>query len=58
LIAESKIAIQEVLPQDRIDELENLFTNYNGESLTELKEKASNDLTWDELKLYKATLTN
>lgn len=58
LIAESKIAIQEVLPQDRIDELEILFTNYNGESLTELKEKASNDVTWDELKLYKATLTN
>ena len=32
------------------------FDEYDGESLSELKEKAGDDFTWEELKLYRASL--
>jgi hypothetical protein len=39
----------------RIHELANLFEGYEGTSLTPLKEKLGNKVTWDELKLYQAS---
>lgn len=56
LIQSGQIAITDVLPEDKIKELANAFDGYTEESLNGLKEKYGNKFTWDELKLFKATL--
>jgi len=56
LIASRTIAISNVLPEDKIQELAEAFKEYNEESLTPLKEKTGNQFTWDELKWFKASL--
>ncbi len=56
LIASETIKISDVLPQDKIDELANAFKGYKEETLNGLKEKYGDKFTWDELKLYKASL--
>lgn len=56
LIEIKAISISEVLPEDRIQELAKIFEGFEGESLTPLKEKYGNEFTWDELKVFKATL--
>jgi hypothetical protein len=40
---------------ERISQLEDLFSGYEGTSLKPLKERAGTDFTWDELKLYQAS---
>ena len=57
LIEAETIAIQEVLPEDKISELALAFKDYNEDSLNPLKEKYGNTFTWDELRLFKAALT-
>lgn len=57
LIETETIAIQDVLPEDKISELALAFKDYNEDSLNPLKEKYGNTFTWDELKLFKAALT-
>jgi len=56
LIASETIKISDVLPEDKIDELANAFKGYKEETLNGLKEKYGDKFTWDELKLYKASL--
>jgi DNA-binding MarR family transcriptional regulator len=56
LIELGSIAISEVLPNERIQELETIFKGYTEESLSALKEKHGDAFTWDELKLFKASL--
>lgn len=56
LIEAKSIAINEVLPEDRIRELAEIFVGFTGDSVTELKEKHGEKFTWDELKMYKASL--
>lgn len=56
LIRLEKLALDEVLEQDRINALSDIFDQYDGMSLTPLKEKVGNDFTWEELKLYQASL--
>lgn len=53
LIQEQFIELEDVLPKDRILELAELFENYEGESLTELKQTAGDTFTYEELRLYK-----
>jgi hypothetical protein len=38
----------------RIQELASMFDGYEGTSLSPLKEKLGNKVTWEELKLYQA----
>ncbi len=56
LIQSGQVAITDILPQDKIEELSKAFEGYTEESLNGLKEKYGNKFTWDELKLFKATL--
>ncbi|TGD58635.1 helix-turn-helix domain-containing protein [Flavobacterium humi] len=56
LIEAGKIAIADVLPEDKIIELRNVFNNYTEETLNPLKEKYGDKFTWDELKMFRASL--
>ncbi|PRZ26231.1 helix-turn-helix domain-containing protein [Flavobacterium granuli] len=56
LIQSKKIAIRDVLPQDKIVELSEAFRYYKEESLTPLKEQLGEKYTWDELRMFKASL--
>lgn len=56
LIEIKAVSISEILPEDRIHELVKIFEGFDGESLTPLKEKYGNQVTWDELKVFNATL--
>ena len=56
LIETETISINDVLPQDRIQELAKIFKGFKGDTVGELKEKYGDKFTWDELKLFKASL--
>ena len=56
LIRLEKLELDEVLERDRINELSDIFDEYDGMSLTPLKEKVGEDFSWEELKLYQASL--
>ena len=55
LIRMEKIAITDVMSPKRINELANMFEGFEGTSLSPLKEKLGNKVTWDELKMYQAS---
>lgn len=55
LIKAEKMELHEVMDENRISQLEDYFRNYEGASLSPLKEKLGNKVTWDELKLYQAS---
>lgn len=56
LIEAKSIKISEVLPEDKIVELAEAFKGFEGNSVTELKEKYGEKFSWDELKMFKASL--
>lgn len=56
LIAAKQVEISDLLPPEKISELEKAFKGYTNDSLNELKEKYDNQFTWDELKMFKASL--
>lgn len=56
LIEAKSIKISEVLPEDIIVELAEAFKGFEGNSVTELKEKYGEKFSWDELKMFKASL--
>lgn len=56
LIQQEKIALTEVLPQDKIDELAVVFQEFGELSTSEIKEKTQDKHSWEELKLYRATI--
>lgn len=56
LIKEEVIEIDNILPAEKIEALAAIFEGYEEESLTPLKEKHGDAFTWDELKLYRASL--
>ena len=56
LIHERKIDLSDILPNERILEIAKVFEGYDEESLSKLKENVGEKFTWDELKLYKASL--
>jgi nucleoside-triphosphatase THEP1 len=56
LIAEEKIAMEEVLTDDKIKALSKLFEGFEGGGLAELKEKAREDFSYGELKIFKASI--
>jgi hypothetical protein len=45
-----------VLPYDKILALREAFQFYDEESLSPLKEKYGEEFTWDELKMFKASI--
>lgn len=56
LIQMEIVDISNILTQDRIDLLKTVFKDYSDQSLSELKEKHGESITWDELRLFKATI--
>jgi len=56
LIQAKKIEISDVLPYDKILALRDAFQFYQEESLNGLKEKHGDEFTWDELKMFKASI--
>jgi uncharacterized protein YpbB len=56
LIQSKKVVIRDVLPQDKIEELTEAFRYYKEESLNGLKEQHGDKFSWDELRMYKASL--
>ncbi len=56
LIETETISISDVLPEKRIQELIKIFKGFKGDTVGELKEKYGDKFTWDELKLFKASL--
>ncbi|MFT5754027.1 MAG: hypothetical protein ACI924_001254 [Flavobacterium sp.] len=56
LIQQEYIAVEDVLSSEKIKQLQVLFKYFKGESLSELKETVGDRYSWEELKLYKASL--
>ncbi len=56
LIESETVLITDVLPEEKIAELENAFKGYTSETLHGLKELHGDKFTWDELKMFKASL--
>ncbi|GEC79090.1 helix-turn-helix domain-containing protein [Flavobacterium aquatile] len=56
LIQDKAVTINEILPEDKIEELQKLFYGYKEESLTPLKEQVGDAFSWEELRMFKASL--
>ncbi len=56
LIHSNLVQITDLLSQEKIEELKQVFSTYNGENLSEIKENQGDKFTWEELKLFKAHL--
>jgi hypothetical protein len=56
LIESETISITDVLPEEKIQELAKAFKGYKEETLNGLKEQYGDKFTWDELKMFKASL--
>ncbi|MCC5923520.1 MAG: helix-turn-helix domain-containing protein [Crocinitomicaceae bacterium] len=54
LITQEKISIGQVMSQERYNEIKISLLNFQGETLTEMKECLGQDFTWEEIKLYRA----
>lgn len=58
LIQMEIVQLSDILPKDKISDLRAAFKAFKGESLGDLKEIHGDKFSWDELKLYKASLNN
>ncbi|TRX37820.1 AAA family ATPase [Flavobacterium sp. ZT3R18] len=56
LIQSKVITINEVLPADKVTALTEAFAGYKEESVSPLKEKYGDKFTWEELRMFKASL--
>jgi uncharacterized protein YpbB len=56
LIETETISINDVLPEEKILELAKAFKGYKEETLNGLKEQYGDKFTWEELKMFKASL--
>jgi hypothetical protein len=56
LLKAEKIEINQLLSSEKLKELEEAFKDFNGESVTHLKEKYGDKFSWDELRLYRMSL--
>ena len=56
LLKTEKIDLKDVMDSKRINQLYDVFEEYKGGSMTHLKDKVGEKYTWDELKLYQASL--
>ena len=56
LIQEKKVDIKDILPKDKIGTLTKAFKNHTEDSLTSMKEQLGEEFSWDELRMFKASL--
>lgn len=57
LIEDQLISIESVLPEDRIQQLAKAFNGHEKDTLQSIKERHDEQFSWDDLKLYKASLS-
>ena len=58
-VEEGKIAVTELLPIDKLSQLEEIFPIISREeTLTSLKEQVGDSYSWEELRLFRAYLIN
>lgn len=56
LIQDKAVNISDVLPDDKIEALQKVFQGYKEESLNPLKEQVGDAFSWEELRMFKASL--
>ncbi|MEY3499544.1 MAG: hypothetical protein RL308_1213 [Bacteroidota bacterium] len=56
LIEAEQVQLSDVLPKDKIEALSKVFKGFKGESLAELMEKHGDKFTWNEMRMYKASV--
>jgi uncharacterized protein YpbB len=56
LIVAQTIKIEDVLPEDKIRDLTEAFKGYKEETVSPLKEKYGDQFSWEELRMFKASL--
>ncbi|MDX2359275.1 MAG: AAA family ATPase [Crocinitomicaceae bacterium] len=56
LIQQEKLELRQVMESQMINALFDVFEEYEGGSLSDLKKQVGSKFTWDELKLYQASL--
>ncbi|MDD2982705.1 MAG: helix-turn-helix domain-containing protein [Crocinitomicaceae bacterium] len=56
LIQQEKLELKELLSFERIDQLKSAFDGFDGGSVTPIKEKYGDEFTWEELRMYRASL--
>ena len=56
LIESEQVQLSAILPEDKIDALSKVFKGFKGESLAELMEKYGDKFTWNEMRMYKASI--
>lgn len=56
LIQEEKIQLNHLFSDEKIEELAQVFQTFENESISAIKEKNGDRFSWDELKLFKASL--
>ena len=58
LIQAQTIKLSEVMPEDRIEEIKEIFKeNEEEKTISEIKEKYGDRFSWEELRLYKASIS-
>jgi len=56
LIQDKAVSINDIMPEDKIEILSKAFYGYKEESLTPMKEQLGDDFSWEELRMFKASL--
>ena len=56
LIQDKAVSINDIMPEDKIDILNKAFYGYKEESLAPLKEQVGDAFSWEELRMFKASL--
>lgn len=56
LLTQEKVELKSILPEEKIERLKTLFEGWEGQVLSEIKEKCGEEFSWDELRLYRAHL--
>jgi uncharacterized protein YpbB len=56
LIESGQVQLFDVLPEDKIEALSKVFKGFKGESLAEIMEKHGDKFTWNEMRMYKASI--
>lgn len=56
LLEANLLRLEDIVSDEKINELKEAFSNYTNEPLGEIKEKYGDQFSWDELRLFKASL--
>ncbi len=56
LIQDKAVSINDIMPEDKIEALTKAFYGYKEESLSPMKEQLGDTFSWEELRMFKASL--